>query len=340
MKDFLVRIGNTNSQHLTAAWKNAHLWYIVLIMAACSTFYYLDSIFNSLDWDILYVPHDIHRLLFGIPVLYASLIFKTRGAIIITLISALIFLPYALFISPYPNPVIRPLLFCGVAGTIGILVAKLLNEVTEHKKSEEKLRESVERYRFLMDNSLDAVWFSVFEEPIDITLPEAEIARLMGEREVIVEANDVLAKMQGFDRGSQLIGKHWSELDPDEYTLHVNMEIVRNQYKIDRRVYTDKDSEGNVDYFEESEVANIVDGKLVSSFGIARDITQSKKIEEEKKELEQKAQLASRLATVGEMASGVAHEINNPLTGVIGFSQLLAQSYRLLPVAGTEGGYA
>ena len=41
--------------------------------------------------------------------------------------------------------------------------------------------------------------------------------------------------------------------------------------------------------------------------------------------MEQKAQLASRLASVGEMAAGIAHEINNPLTGVIGYAQLLMQ---------------
>jgi PAS domain S-box-containing protein len=53
------------------------------------------------------------------------------------------------------------------------------------------------------------------------------------------------------------------------------------------------------------------------------DITDSKRAEEERAELEQKAHLASRLASVGEMASGIAHEINNPLTAVIGFAQLL-----------------
>jgi len=35
--------------------------------------------------------------------------------------------------------------------------------------------------------------------------------------------------------------------------------------------------------------------------------------------------MASRLASVGEMASGIAHEINNPLTGVIGFAHLLRE---------------
>jgi PAS domain S-box-containing protein len=49
-----------------------------------------------------------------------------------------------------------------------------------------------------------------------------------------------------------------------------------------------------------------------------RDITERKKMEERLIETD-------RLASIGELAAGIAHELNNPLTSVIGFSQLLME---------------
>jgi PAS domain S-box-containing protein len=45
----------------------------------------------------------------------------------------------------------------------------------------------------------------------------------------------------------------------------------------------------------------------------------------ERKRMEEQLMMTERLASVGELASGIAHELNNPLTSVIGFSQLLME---------------
>jgi signal transduction histidine kinase len=47
-------------------------------------------------------------------------------------------------------------------------------------------------------------------------------------------------------------------------------------------------------------------------------------ITEEKKQRE-RLMMTDRLASLGELASGTAHELNNPLTSIIGFSQLLME---------------
>jgi PAS domain S-box-containing protein len=64
-------------------------------------------------------------------------------------------------------------------------------------------------------------------------------------------------------------------------------------------------------------------GNLAGQVLLIHDITGRVKAEEEKQEMEIKANLSSRLSAVGQMAAGICHEINNPLTAVIGYSDLL-----------------
>ncbi len=64
-------------------------------------------------------------------------------------------------------------------------------------------------------------------------------------------------------------------------------------------------------------------GEITSTVHVVHDITNRKLAEIENQKLRDNAEISSRLAAVGEMAAGIAHEINNPLTGVIGFSEVL-----------------
>ena len=56
---------------------------------------------------------------------------------------------------------------------------------------------------------------------------------------------------------------------------------------------------------------------------IIRDLTEQKQHEREKQEMHRQLYQASKLASIGELSAGVAHEINNPLNCIINFAQLL-----------------
>jgi two-component system sensor histidine kinase AtoS len=56
------------------------------------------------------------------------------------------------------------------------------------------------------------------------------------------------------------------------------------------------------------------DGDIIGAVAVFKDLT-------ERKRLEEQVNRASRLATLGELMAGVAHEIRNPLTSVKGFLQ-------------------
>ena len=56
---------------------------------------------------------------------------------------------------------------------------------------------------------------------------------------------------------------------------------------------------------------------------IVRDLSEQKRLETEREEMQRQLFQSSKLASIGELSAGVAHEINNPLNGIINYAQLL-----------------
>ena len=128
--------------------RSPHLWIIAGIMAILTLVYYaeytplaqLGGFFSGA------FPHDLHRALFLIPVMYAAITFRLRGAIGASLAFLCIVLPRT-FYSPYSAPLVRPLLFVLFTAFIGILNAMLLDRIEKEERARAELNTAHQELR-------------------------------------------------------------------------------------------------------------------------------------------------------------------------------------------------
>jgi C4-dicarboxylate-specific signal transduction histidine kinase len=68
------------------------------------------------------------------------------------------------------------------------------------------------------------------------------------------------------------------------------------------------------------------DGEPVGRVLVARDITAQTRLESEREALRERLGQSEKLASLGQFVAGIAHEINNPLQGVLGHLELLIET--------------
>ena len=70
-----------------------------------------------------------------------------------------------------------------------------------------------------------------------------------------------------------------------------------------------------------AQVVRAADGRVEKQIGTIHDITDRHHAEDEARQLQERLTHFSRLSTMGEMAAGLAHEINQPLSAIATYSQ-------------------
>ncbi|MFV8750628.1 protein kinase domain-containing protein [Nannocystaceae bacterium ST9] len=70
----------------------------------------------------------------------------------------------------------------------------------------------------------------------------------------------------------------------------------------------------------------VVDGRIQRAIVVATDISDRKQAERQREHFEGQLRQQQRLESIGTLASGVAHEINNPVQGIMNYAELIAVS--------------
>jgi PAS domain S-box-containing protein len=96
-------------------------------------------------------------------------------------------------------------------------------------------------------------------------------------------------------------------------------------YEIEHRVVRKDNGEIRIVHEKCEHIRNAT-GKIIRSIGMVHDITERKKVEEEQKILQARLQRAEKMEALGTMAGGVAHDLNNALGVLVGYSELLLQN--------------
>ena len=142
--------------------RNFHKSFLVFLFAYYTLIYYFGELIDfagweALRWDFFYGVHDVHRIFFLAPIVYAGHVFRVKGAVIATLAAFIIFLPRAFIISPFPDPLLRTVLFTAVVGIAGVLTGIARNESERRSHLEAMVRSERDRLLGILERMEEGV---------------------------------------------------------------------------------------------------------------------------------------------------------------------------------------
>ena len=177
-------------------------------------------------------------------------------------------------------------------------------EMSLHKhKMEKALRESEAKYRTLFEGSKDVVFISTPEgKLVDINPAGVELLGASSKEELL--KTDIA-------RNLQMNPSNW-----ETYRKMIEQQGFVKEYELALK----RKNGRQVIVILTANAVRDDKGTIVAYQGIMRDVT-------ERRQLEQQLFQAQKIASLGIMAGGVAHEINNPLNVISGAAQLLEKHY-------------
>jgi len=176
-----------------------------------------------------------------------------------------------------------------------------VRDITERKQSERALRESEEKFRLIMAHANDALFY------LDT----------MG---IVGWANRQAEAVTGRPM-QELVGLRLAELlsPPSKALVEARLEAVRRDEPVTSIVELDVIRPDGRSVRLEVSASSVKRGDhTIGRLLVARDLTERQKMEQQFRQVE-------KLAALGTLLGGLAHELNNPLFVVTGYAQLIGE---------------
>lgn len=189
-----------------------------------------------------------------------------------------------------------------------------LRDISPTKRIENELRKANDFLRNLIENSVDGIIAADMKGNIIIFNKSAE--RLLG-----YKAEEVINKV------------HITQLYPPGVAKEIMRRLRSPDYggvgRLEPSQFTLLSKTGEEIPISISAAIIYENGKEMASFGIFTDLREKMRMEGELRETQLQLLQSEKMASLGKLAAGVAHEINNPLGGILIFSKALLEDLPL-----------
>lgn len=194
--------------------------------------------------------------------------------------------------------------------TIGYVV--IIADITERKRAEQALQESAANYRTIFDAANDAIFVVEGEDCkiLDVNQKMCEMYEYPHEEALKHNLGELSAGFPPYSQAEVLQHIHRVAFSGQSYLLE----------------WLAKTSSGRLFWIEVNVKGAIIGGRKRVLI-VARDIKERKKAEEENRKMQETLLQASKLAAIGTLASGIAHEINNPNNFILSNSHFLSETW-------------
>lgn len=187
-----------------------------------------------------------------------------------------------------------------------IRVLREWDNISRRRIAEEALKQSEDRYRSLVENSND--WILELDASGRYLYNSPHVKDILG-----YEPYELKGKMF-----TEFMKPHEADRVMEEYNSHIAKGLTFNHMEIS---YLHRDGRNIIIEGNATPLFN-KEGVPIGYRAINRDITERKRLEDEKHRFEAQLQHTQKLESLGILAGGIAHDFNNLLMAILGNAEL------------------